>query len=135
VRIELEVSTAAGIVLIESDDAPSPPKASSSIGANIPRVRPFARHPGEVTITRYDDRTRIEMDCKDIQPGRTIWSNEFYIAATRSGQVSLPGRIFAANLAQPTDFTLTVSAEISERSVPLAELLDIAKKAAGERET
>jgi hypothetical protein len=89
-------------------------------------IRPIHRSPGDVDITRFDDRAHLAIDCGNLQPGRTVWSDKFYIAARLTGQVSLNGRIYAASLPEPKVFVLTVDATVGEREVSADEIVNLA---------
>jgi len=82
VRAELIVPTYIRAKVVYPSELPQPPKRRLSIcdpstHENIcPEVR---SSPGEVTIDKNDDRFRIEIDCGDLQPGRRVCSDVFYI--------------------------------------------------------
>jgi hypothetical protein len=80
------------------------------------------RDPGEVDIGKNDDRFRVEIDCKDLQPGRRVWSDMFYIGAGESGNYSIEGQVFADNLPAPQECTLTVTVRVEHTTLTLEEL-------------
>jgi hypothetical protein len=126
VRVELEVPHSSGIQLVDSADEPDVPRASFYL-PDVPAVRhlrPVRRNPGDVDITQSADRAHLEVECASLQPGRTVWSEKFYVALTQSGQASLKGRIYAADLAGPKDFALTIHATVVEREVSAVELVE-----------
>jgi hypothetical protein len=91
-------------------------------------IRPaFRRDPGEVTIDRNGERFKIEIDCGDLQPGRSIRSDEFFVAKTNSGELPLAGRVFAENLPAPKDFSLVISANVTRTTMTLQNLLNLAQ--------
>jgi Putative DNA-binding domain len=116
VRAELTVATNIGVMVVYDADLPDPPKRRADFMSAVPqRIRPaFRREPGEVTIDKNDERFRIEIDCRDLQPGRRVWSDVFYIGKGQDGDITLRGQVFADNLPQPKDFTLTVSVTLSQ---------------------
>lgn len=125
VRTEVTVPAKAGVVVMDSSDMPDPPKRSFDLfpGAALARIRPALRHsPGDVTIDRNDERFRIDIDCGKLQPGRRVWSDVFYIGIGTSGDVPLAGQVFAENLPQPKDFTLTIRANVTKTRLSLAQL-------------
>lgn len=122
VRIELVVPARGG--LLPTLEMPRKPKKEEMLGDRIPvGIRSaLRRDPGEVDIDKNDDRYRIEIDCKDLQPGRQVWSDKFYIGAGQSGDYPLQGQVFADNLPVPQKFTLTVAAEVTHTTLTVQDL-------------
>jgi hypothetical protein len=121
VRVELVVPAGAGLLPIL--EIPEKPQEETTLAARMPGIYSVRRHlPGEVGIDRNDDRYRIEVDCKDLQPGRQIWSDTFYIGAGRSGDYPIQGHVFADNLSVPQQFTLTVTADVEQTTLTVEEL-------------
>jgi hypothetical protein len=123
VRVELVVPT--GIGLLPTSDIPHKPQKEEMLGDRAMRgIRSVhqRRDPGEVDIDQNEDRYRIEIDCKDLQPGRQVWSDTFYFGAGQSGHYPLHGHIFADNLPTPQQFTLTVTADVKHTTLTLEEL-------------
>jgi hypothetical protein len=85
----------------------------------------FRREPGEVDIDKNDERFRVEIDCGDLQPGRQVCSEVFYVGKRTSGDLSLCGLVFADNLPQPKDFALTVSVTVRETTMTVEELCSL----------
>ncbi|MBZ5625016.1 MAG: ATP-binding protein [Acidobacteriia bacterium] len=107
VRMELAVPMGSGILPLL--DLPEKPARKWMMGRPLPHgMRPvFRRDPGDVNIDQNNDRFRIEIDCKDLQPGRRIWSDKFYIGAATTGEYPINGEVLADNLPTPQPFTLT----------------------------
>src|ERR1035438_7835922 len=85
VRVELVIPMGIGLLTVE--DLPHKPKKEEMPGERAMRgIRSVhqRRNPGEVDIDRNGDRFRIQIDCKDLQPGRRVWSDRFYIGAART---------------------------------------------------
>ncbi len=123
VRVELVVPT--GIGLLPTLDIPHKPEKEEMLGDRAMRgIRSVhqRRDPGEVDIDQNEDRYRIEIDCKDLQPGRQVWSGTFYFGAGQSGDYPLQGHVFADNLPTPQQFTLTVTADVEHTTLTLEEL-------------
>jgi hypothetical protein len=121
VRLEILVPLGAGI--LPRLHLPYRPQRTESLEA---RIRHFPtvhrRDPGEVVIHENADRYLIAIDCKDLQPGRRVWSDRFYIGAGRTAEYPMSGEVFADNLPVPQPFTLTVSAEVEHTTLTLEEL-------------
>jgi hypothetical protein len=78
--------------------------------------------PGDVRIRKNNKGIRIEIDGGDLQPGRPVRSDRFYVAIAASGEYSLHGRVFADNLPAPADFILTIAADIRRTEMTVEEL-------------
>ncbi len=123
VRVELVVPMGIGLLAVE--DLPEKPKKEEMPGERALRgIRSVhqRRDPGEVDIDRNHDRFRIEIDCKDLQPGRRVRTDRFYIGAGESGDYPLQGQVFADNLPTPQEFTLTVTADVQHTTFAVEEL-------------
>jgi hypothetical protein len=110
------------MAIMESSDIPDPPRPRPELfnSAAMKGIRPaFRRDPGEVTIDCNGERFKIEIDCGDLQPGRSIKSDEFFVAQSNSGELALAGRVFAENLPAPKDFALVISANVTRTTMTL----------------
>ncbi len=128
VRVEMVVPGNIGVVVIDASDMPDPPDRRVEIldSHALKRIKPaFRRDPGEVEIAKNDERFQIEIDCGDLQPGRQIWSEVFYIRKGESGDFPLCGLLFADNLPRPKDFALTVSVSVTRRTMTVNELCSL----------
>jgi hypothetical protein len=125
VRTELTIPCNHGVVVVDPSDLPKPPKKRVSL-FEMPAFKSmrtaFVRNPGEVKIDKNDDRFKIEIDCGDLQPGRRVWSGVFFMGKGVTGELTIPGEIFAENLSQPKSFTLTVSATVKKSRMDVSDL-------------
>ena len=116
VQCELAIAANIGVWVIDSSNWPDAPKRRSSI-QNLPALKgikpAFRQTPGDVTIDENDERSRIEIECGDLQPGRRVWSDMFCLGKAESGEIELLGHIYAENLPEPKDFSLTISAKVT----------------------
>jgi len=85
----------------------------------------YHNDPGNVNITDSDEQYRIDIDFGDIQPGRKIWSEQFYLGIKVSGNYSLSGHIYADNLQKPKQVLLSVAAKITNSTLTVDELLSL----------
>lgn len=76
-------------------------------------------------IEENEYRYRVEIDCRNLQPGRQVWSDEFYIGIGGSGPMELAGRLLAGNIPGPQEFTLTIDADVTETQMTVEELLSL----------
>lgn len=123
VRVELVVPIGVGLLL--SEDLPEKPEKEEMPGERAIRGIGSVhqrRDPGEVDIGKNDDRFRIEIDCKDLQPGRPVWSDTFYIGARESGHYSIEGHVFADNLQGPQECELIVTVKVEHTTLTPKDL-------------
>jgi hypothetical protein len=128
VRCELDIEVGIGVqVMSHLPDVPTRRSSMLTMPA-LKHIRPaFRRTPGDVTIDINDDRYRVEVDCGDLQPGRRIWSDVFYLGKRDSGVLELVGKIYAANLPQPEDFSLRIAVSITTTTMSIHELVHLPK--------
>jgi hypothetical protein len=134
VRAEITIPTNTGVTAMPASKIPERPKQRESllISSALSGVNAAIRQsPGEVDIIENDERFRVEIDCGDLQPGRRIWSDVFYIGKVASGNLALRGVIFADNLPQPKDFELTVAVTVKETTMAVYELCSLSNKQDG----
>lgn len=135
VRVELTVPTNIGVVVVDASELPDPPKRSADLLSHsvLKDLRPAVRrNPGEVCINKNNERFWVEIDCGDLQPGRRVWSDLFYIGKGPSGDLLLCGLVFADNLPQPKDVALTVSVKVTKTSMTIDELCSLPEPAVGD---
>jgi hypothetical protein len=123
VRAELTVPTNIGVIVVDAYEIPDPPKRR---GPTLKGIMPaFRLYPGRVSIDKNDERFRVEIDCGDLQPGRRVWSDVFYIGKEACGDLTLRGLVFADNLPQPKDFELIVSISVTQTRLTVDELCSL----------
>jgi len=131
VRVEIIVRKGEGFGLSDECEIPERPEKRKSrldvVSKGLKNIRPAIRRAGAVFIEASDDRFKLEMDCGNLQPGRKVWSDEFFIGVAETGEVSLEGHFFAENLSEPKAFTLTIDADITKTSMTVDELIDLAE--------
>lgn len=129
VRIEMTIPTKQGIIFMQLSEYPSVPKRRKNIfdidAMRNVRLRPVYRPAGDVNIEQNDHRFKIDIDCGNLQPGRQVWSDEFYIGIRGNGPKVMVGRLLASNLPEPQDFELTIVAEVRESQMTVEELVSL----------
>ena len=126
VRLELCIQNGTGLGIVDKSDAPDVPKKRTGLIArsafrNI-NLRPALRHSGYVDIDKNDNETKIEIDCGNLQPGRKVWTDSFFLGVGQSGIVQIIGQLFSNNLSQPQPFSLSVTAEVTRSQMTVNEL-------------
>jgi hypothetical protein len=128
VRCELAIPVDIGVSVVDSSDLPDAPKRRTSLANSVrlKSIKPaFGRTAGNVSIDKTDERYRIDIDCGDLQPGRRVWSDVFYVGKAESGELELAGQIYAENLPEPKEFTLTISASVSRTTMTIDDLRNL----------
>ncbi len=125
VRIEITIPASAKTWV--GQKLPSPPKRESDfllgrVADSLRETQPTDGVPGDVAIDRNDHRTRLEVDCGNLQPGRRIWSEIFYVGKAASGELVLAAQVFADNLPQPNDFNLVITANVRKTRMTVTDL-------------
>jgi hypothetical protein len=123
VRVEFSVNSLMQIEMLEEEDFPQMPK-KQSLGSDLNRMR-FNRPktPGSVCINQTADQLTVEIDCGDLQPGRRVFSDVFYIGKKTQNGDNLVGAVYADNLPCPSELILTISASLRESSLTLEDLM------------
>jgi hypothetical protein len=125
VRVELTFPANAGMIPVLG--LPNKPREFHELGAAYSsRLRPLnSKSPGDVNLDQNEERFRIDIDVGDLQPGRRVWSDTFFLGAGRPGEHPIRGEVFADNLPAPQEFTLTVTANVEHTALTLAELQEM----------
>lgn len=128
VRCELRIPADIDIVVKDGTELPRAPKKKSypwDIDALASINAASLNVPSAVEIDSDTDRYRIVIDCGDLQPGRPVWSEVFYIGKAKSGDIELSGTIYANNLPEPATCSLWVSARVTQSVMTVHELLNL----------
>jgi hypothetical protein len=132
VRLEIRATNGQGFGIVDDSEIPDAPKRRESLLASPAlgkiRFRPAFRQPGRVDIDKNDHETKVEIECGNLQPGRKIWTDAFYMGIGQSGEVKLTGHLYAANLPQPQEFTLAVNATVNRTAITVEELVALGKQ-------
>jgi hypothetical protein len=123
VRVELILAVAAGIEVLEHSEFPDPPPyTKESIDTPIvQRSRSTKQEQGDVRVHTNNERHRITVQGGDLQPGRQVWSDSFYLGTTTE-EILIEGKIFADNLPAPYVFTLAAKVELSHTELSVDDV-------------
>ena len=123
VRVEFSVNSLMQIEMLQKENLPQmPEKQSLGLELNLNRMR-FTKTPGNVCINQTTDQLTIEIDCGDLQPGRRIFSDVFYIGKKTENCDNIVGAVYADNLPCPSELNLTISASLSKSSLTVEDLM------------
>jgi hypothetical protein len=123
VRVELIASNRSEtIVLEESDLPPRPSKNRLESTAFLRGIRSIHKSPGDVIIESTSERMMVQIDFGDLQPGRHICSETFYIGSKISQKILLSVFSYADNLTAPKESTLTISVSSKMVSMTFEQL-------------
>jgi len=139
VRVEIEVPKNKGFGVLECEKIPQLPERTHSRIPAMRRgflndLRRSSPLPGHVAINDDEDRSLIEINCGSLQPGRKVWSSSLFVGVGTIGKAELMGKLFAANLSEPKDFVLSISATIVETGMSVDQLCDFADNEASEED-
>ena len=125
VRVEFSVNSLMQIEILKEEDLPKMPE-KQSLGPDLSRMR-FNRPktPGSVCINQTADQLTVEIDYGDLQPGRRVFSDVFYIGKKTENRDNLVGAVYADNLPCPSELTLTISASLSKSSLTVEDLMSM----------
>jgi hypothetical protein len=128
VRAELMIPAGNGVVPMMESKLPAMPKRSEYILVTpaLDGIRPVIRRPGDLSVDQNQERFKLEIECGDLQPGRQIWSEVFYIGKAKDGEVLLNGLIYSDHLPRPKEFCLSISGGVRRSKLTAKELIDLA---------
>jgi hypothetical protein len=129
-RVEIVLCHNDGCGVVKWSNVPEEPSRRKSIlqTPNLPdfqRARSF-RPAGDVELDVSKTRSKIDIECGDVQPKRKVWTDEIYLWIHNTGELIIKGLAFAANLPQPQAFDLAISATISCCELSADEVVDLA---------
>jgi hypothetical protein len=127
VRLELRADMGQGYKFHYPSILPRLPRKESelAIRSPIPGTSPVGWHPGKLTIEKNSERYLFEIDCGDLQPGRAVWSDPFYFGSGHSLSIALSGHIFAENLSQPKEVSLSMAVNVRQTEMSIQELMSL----------
>jgi hypothetical protein len=127
VLVEFEANAESGYRLAEPYDLPETPKRSHSLHEiKMPKIRSMQEWQGKLELERQGPRSKVAIACGTIQPGRSIWSDKFYIATRVNGTIELSGLVYASNRGEPQRFVIPISATMTESTLSPQDLYKLA---------
>ena len=131
VRLELELSTASGIEMLEESQRETQfpersrpyPYAVSSAWERMKFARPKI-FDGVVDVTCNSDSIKIEVEYGKIQPGRQVWTDKLFVACKESGTVHFNGHVFSKNVPKPIRIELSIDFDTSAEEADLERFLE-----------
>jgi len=130
VRLEIRIPLTSNIELADYSGEPEEPEkfsdsyllsSASSIG-----IRPVIKEPGWVELDKNEDDWKLEIECGNLQPGRSVWTDFFYVGIRTSGETILKGKCFAGNLSEPEEFKLAIRTDVEKHQMSVDELMNLA---------
>jgi hypothetical protein len=125
VRAEIVIEGSTNIDALEEYEIPSRPK-KQTFGPDLSgfKLRRTAS-PGDLTINRLSGVIKVEVLCGDVQPGRRIYSDQFYLGKRKEEMNSVNYIIYSDDLPEPIRGQLHISADLKHASYSLPDLLHI----------
>jgi hypothetical protein len=135
VRLEIIIEESTNIDALEEYEIPSRPE-KQTCGPDLSGFK-FRRavSPGDLTINRLSGMIKVEVLCGDVQPGRRIHSNQFYLGKTTEEKNSVLYIIYSDDLPEPFKGQLEISADLKHASYSLPDLLHVGNGSYFYRET
>lgn len=132
VVIEINCAEESGFYLADYQSASELPKSRTSFyEQRMPKVPPggFLRsHPGRLELEQQGVGAKLVIQCGVIQPGRSIWSDEFFVAVRGSELCSMAAVVYSSSRHEPQVIDLAISPSVAESALTLDDLYAIADK-------
>lgn len=129
---EIKSGDASGFYLADYSCVPESPKRRRSFieqrMPKIPRGGFLRNTPGHIEFERKGEESKLEIHCGVIQPGRSIWSDPFYLAVRDYEPFKILGKIYSSSLSEPQSFEFDIRPSISESTLSLDELYKLAEQ-------
>ncbi len=132
VRVEISFLRTSGLFVMDESDFPERPVQTYShfekTSQILKKIRPshMLHTPGRTIIEIDEARQKLVIECMNIQPGREIQTEMFYLGVAQSGEAQVEAIIYAENLAEPRRCQLTINAKITDVNVHIDDLVEIA---------
>lgn len=126
-RLEIEIPVDGNILFQDVDNLPKCPKPKKSIYDLNPNISHMLSSNvlKRVEVTT-DALTQSVVICLgDIQPGRSVLSEKFYVGVNNDGPALLPVRVFASNLSMSIVTSLTINAEVVRSELSIKDLQEL----------
>ena len=127
ILVEITLQKNDHVLLMYADDLPVLPKsghAIADIGRNF-HIAPSLQSVGSISIEENKERYLIELESKNLQPDRRIWSDVFYLASLKSQKINFNVKIYASNLPKAKEENLIVTANIIEFDMTMQEIKNL----------
>ncbi len=112
------------------DSAPPTPRKTWSTFDHITHLGELqiGKEPGHIVVNEDDDRYKMQIHFLNLQPGRRVWSDAFYLTVTSAGTHQLQGHVYAANLPEATPLALTIQGDVEHTSMTIDQLVSLADR-------
>ena len=135
VRVEIIIEESTNIDALEEYEIPSRPERQTC-GPDLSGFKfKRAASPGDLAINRLSGMIKVEVLCGDVQPGRRIYSNQFYLGKRTEEKCSVLYIIYSDDLPEPIKGQLHISADLKHASYSLPDLLHVGNGSYFYRET
>lgn len=128
VRIEIRIMGGSDSIVVDASEVPEEPSQYSSnfLNTALRGFRPaLGREPGDVLIEQDDGGGRMVIECGDLQPGRQVRSEVFFVGKEAGGMIEMVGQVFADNLPQPQPLMLQIQFDVKQSILSVDELIQL----------
>ncbi|WP_216901154.1 helix-turn-helix domain-containing protein [Synechococcus sp. CCY 9618] len=128
VRVELEIAESTNIDALEECEIPSRPKKQTS-GPDLSGFMPRRTgRPGDLIINRLSGKIKVEVMCGDVQPGRRIYSDQFFLGKRTEEKNLVLYSIYSDDLPEPIKGQLDISAVLDHAVYSSSDLLHVGNR-------
>ena len=132
IRIEFTVNQNGCLRIFHEDEFPDQPERETSgfamtFGRGHTGNR-LVRHDGEMHIVARAETITATVEFDILQPGRTAFTDRFFVLVPETGVASIDGHIFASNQPTAIPFQLKIDAVIQQEEMTVDALLSFARQ-------
>ena len=118
-------------IVVENIDKIEMPETKSFPSSQFKSIKSvFHKNPGDIDLHENEDNYFIEIDIGDLQPGRSINSEEIYLGMRISGSCRISCSIFSDSLSEPIKCELITFFKVDEVDVSIQDVMDKANSRA-----
>lgn len=123
-RLEVTIAeTDSNLAAFDEESFPDEPSTSLLAGGGFHSMLERHDRKNVANLKKTEGKTIIRAELEDIQAKRTTWTSCCYIGSG-AGNITLNCRLYADNLSQPFEQTLTMTFAVGEQSKTLQEWID-----------
>lgn len=123
VRVEMTAPKQSEITALEESDVPSrTSRKRFENPAFLREIQAIHRNPGDLSVDKTPERLIVKADFGDLQPGRRVCSETFYVGSRISQEIVLSVFVYADNLTVPRESILKIAVSSKMTSMTFDQL-------------
>lgn len=123
-RLEIRILRDSDLLVLSDSQLGERPEETLTLGMRTVSLISTSLH-SNISISENEERILLEGEFGDIQPGRRIFSDIFFVGSRFTQELRVEGLVFGENIPNPVKFDLTVYAEIEETTMSITELFNL----------